>query len=186
MKRGTRLVVLFFSFVAILIVFASCSTAPAQLGGDDTVISVESITIDQVKSDFGKINNPFIPPKGAITGKPYDFVVVRLTVRSDSSVRCKLVDAKVTTSDGGSPAVYFDEKRLADFWTAYQINNEEKQEMRNILSWYYMPASEFKAKGKPQILVFAGKPPILGPLTVKITLSVGSVERTVETEAYAF
>lgn len=164
----------FACIVLIGITLSSCASAPAV---SENSISVEYLTREQVIKRFGidQKKDPFIAPTGILKGKPYEFVVFKLSLSLAEKTSIKLtVD---TRDNNGNTLSHWSKEDFTDMWKSWNADEASMMNREKIIEDFYAPDTSFSVKkGKSELyIVLIGKNPLILPINVTVDVHAESL-----------
>lgn len=166
----------FFAFVIITgFLFFSCASAPMV---NQQSIALELLSRKQVIEKFGidQKLDPFIAPTGILKGKPYEFVVFKLTTSLASKTFIQLtIDAR--DKDGNPSISLWDKKEFIEMWRSWDAGEAKTINREALIVDYYVPSTAFSApKGKSEYyIVLLGNNPLNKPIDVTIDVNAAGM-----------
>ncbi len=164
------LLMLFLIALSVLGI-TGCASAPPVA---ENSIKIDLLAKKQVTDKFGidQKRDPFIAPTGILRGKPYEFVVFKLSTAFMSDKLVKItIDAK--DKDGTRTFGYWEKKDFIDMWHSWDSGEAAAVNRDALIDSYYVPGEQFTVrKGRNEwYLVLIGKTPLSHPLSVTIDVN---------------
>lgn len=165
--HGTVLILVFLSVLSL----TGCVSAPSIV---ENSINVDLLTKKQVTDKFGidQKRDPFIAPSGFVRGKPYEFMVFKLTTAFMSDKLVKLtIDAR--DKDGARTFGYWAKQDFIEMWHTWDSGEAAAVNRDALIESYYVPGEQFTVrKGRNEwYLVLIGNNPLNHPLSVTIDVN---------------
>ncbi len=148
-----------------------CASAPSIA---ENSINLDLLSKKQVTDKFGidQKRDPFIAPTGLVRGKPYEFIVFKLTTSFMSDKFVKItIDAR--DNDGARTFGYWEKKDFIDMWHSWDSGEAAAVNREALIESYYVPGEQFTVrKGRNEwYLVLIGKNPLKHPLSLTIDVN---------------
>ena len=172
------------ALVSALVILSGCASAPVAKDAEAQPDSVTAVLLSQqdlkAKFSWSLEQNPFMPHVGTITRTDYDYVVVKLSIVTNSGAEVELLQAEVDDANNKIKAYFYDRKDFADYACSILMSKNEAiaAKRRNVVNWYYLPSRSLKLKhGKHEyIMVFMGKHPLPDDVFAYIRVMVNGEE----------
>jgi hypothetical protein len=167
-----RIAPLFIVSLVVLVVSIGCTTQAKPI---EESISLALMTNKELATAFGfdQKLNPFIAPSGILRGKPYEFVVFKLSSRLNNERKAQFF---FDLEEGIDKAVIntWSIDQFIEFWRSWDAGEAKTVNRESLIVDYFLQENSFKIpRGLNEFyIVLIGKHPLPLPMIISTELIV--------------